>query len=452
VSLDYSDFNKEHSKVALALLNVKMAKAWLRRRSQKSRDIILQKAFCSHWVARSHLNSWVVYPGEEKTRDYSGLWSGHRDTARDNTILHKIYSNMMVRAVKMTTNKVVDMEYMGICGDDEDAMHKSVESALLYLGAHAVCGYTVNPHKQLVDFEVHEFLQRYAVANSLPIRPLAPMVATFATGSWYKMSYVYYDTIIDSMNSNMIELRNRGAKLYNLLRIGKKILDGMFTVTTNEGKTRKLEWWDYRGGSGYVQGQKHPLWGVVEGGKQLPHFEKTNIIPLKTAPSKATDEWIEMNEKWCRALGSAELAAYKRQLLRESYKPFFGMEAQKQRDNEAHLIFQDRRPRKEEIDATMTKVAEKWEKVVVPLKEVKREMVKMHGSRRPVTRETILDRMNLDPTLFEMIGGWEGVVKYGGPGALKFYQHIPRPRKPKYEWESCVDPAIGSWMLTRFND
>jgi hypothetical protein len=323
VSLDYSDFNKEHSKVALALLNLELCKGWMRYRKQKSRDIILQKAYCSLWTARAHLNAWVAYPGKEIQRDYSGLWSGHRDTARDNTMMHYIYGQMMRRAVLETTGKKVITKYVGICGDDEDMLHESTENAMLYLGAHAVCGYTINPHKQIVDFEVHEFLQRYAAAGRLPMRPLAPMVATFATGSWYKMSYVYYDTLIDSMNDNLTEMRNRGGDLRVLLNIGRKILNSMFTVIDEDGKKINLEWWEFRHGSQGRNNKKHVLWEATENGKALPQFSKTRIKPFKEAPSKAADEWMEMNEKWCKALEDSEKAAYRNVLLEEAYKPFF---------------------------------------------------------------------------------------------------------------------------------
>lgn len=118
---------------------------------------MLQKAYCAIWTACSHLNAWH-YEEDEPVRHWSGLWSGHRDTARDNTILHTVYSEIMKKLAKEKCGVEVQTYYHGKCGDDEDGLHHNWLSGVIFTGAHRICGFALNPIKQLVGEWEHEFL------------------------------------------------------------------------------------------------------------------------------------------------------------------------------------------------------------------------------------------------------------------------------------------------------
>lgn len=56
------------------------------------------------------------------------------------------------------TGENVKPAYYGICGDDEDALFKCPEHVILYLGMQQQFGFSINPKKQLVGYNYHEFL------------------------------------------------------------------------------------------------------------------------------------------------------------------------------------------------------------------------------------------------------------------------------------------------------
>mmetsp|Transcript_33335 Transcript_33335/g.96302 ORF Transcript_33335/g.96302 Transcript_33335/m.96302 type:complete len:836 (-) Transcript_33335:67-2574(-) len=457
VSLDYSDFNKEHSKLLLMLLNVIICQEWLKRRHERSQDIIISKAICSLWTAKSHINAWTRYPGEDFVKDYSGLWSGHRDTARDNTLLHLVYSRMVRKAVLECTGKKCNIEYMGICGDDEDALHNSEEEAALYMGAHVIMGYHLNPAKQLIDYSTHEFLQRYATEKTMPIRPLAPTIATMSTGSWYKISYTYYDTVIDSMNENFQEMVNRGGHKLTLQKLACIMIDRIMQIE-KDGIKMKLQWWPFRHGYKAQNSEEHIFWKGSGMGRKPPVFPKSKIYPKKNAPKKAVNEWCEANDKWVNLLKDKR-KTYEKELLRESYKNFFGKEAEKHREMEAMKQFPIRKEEKEwkkflEKESKKPEIPKIEEHNINKsnIKEIRKEIDKNYGMRRPTTLETILAKMQLDPLLFNMIGGWETIVKHGGPKSLMYYEHIDTRIREKKTWEDQVDTAISSWIKNRWNE
>lgn len=74
------------------------------------------------------------------------------------------------------------------------------------------------------------------------------MIATLSTGSWYKMSHTYYDTVIESLSSNCREIIARGADPSTMRKVIAIMISRMMTVS-KDGKTIPLEWWKYRHGS-----------------------------------------------------------------------------------------------------------------------------------------------------------------------------------------------------------
>jgi hypothetical protein len=460
LSLDYADFNKEHSKLSLALLNNKLAQMWLRRsKREKSDDIMLQKAACASWVARSHLNSWCNTQDHGLVRHYSGLWSGHRDTARDNTMLHWCYSDMMQRFVKEKMDIDCVIKYMGICGDDEDALHKDWITMAAYLGMHCVCGMNLNPSKQLADWNAHEFLQRQANKGMFPIRPLAPMIATLSTGSWYKQSHIYYDTVITSLNDNCREIIARGAKPSIMRKVVAILTSRMMTATMmgteQMGQNRlKLEWWKYRHGS---SGKDSPnsIWYGTGNAQPMPKIDESYLQVGEMMPNIATTDWLNEKSKWLVKASDTGRRLYEQHIKREAYKSFYG---QYREDRREHLAVHHYGIRETEV--TMDFIDSLEEKGQLPVRRdddlegydklLWKQIYESDVKRRPMTREVLFNTLGIDPQIFELMGGLKGFFELANNAEISKWVSVPSIEDveypPKLIW---YDPALISWWKNK---
>jgi hypothetical protein len=460
LSLDYSDFNKEHTKIALTKLNLALAKMWNRQsKYAHSKDIFIMKALCSFWVARSHLNSWCNEADGTIKRHYSGLWSGHRDTARDNTMLHWCYSNIVKKSVLKTMGLDCKLHYLGICGDDEDGVHDDWVSMAAYIGMHRLCGLKLNPVKQLSDWYAHEFLQRQANKNSMPIRPLAPMIATLSTGSWYKQSYVYYDTIITSINDNCREILARGADPLIIRKVAAVLISRMMTVNQLENIDRdddeeapnvKLEWWKYRhGASG--EDNNMSLWHGTGNATPMPILDEIQFQNNPKAPRKALTDWVKEKHHWISKLTEKQSGEYEEALLYDSYKSYYGRLREKQREYMAVGAYglRENKITTEDIDEMFNNGELILPETIIDKEKeqyIWRRINTMDIERRPITLEVLLDKIGLDRQLYDKIGGKEGFFRFARNEDLAKWEEPVEPLKVKIPDAMVkMDPAIISW-------
>jgi hypothetical protein len=481
VSLDYSDFNKEHSKLAMHYLNLIIAKNWLRRaRISTMQDILLQKAYCALWIANSHYNSWHCEDDERMIRHWSGLWSGHRDTARDNTILHTVYSEAMKRLAKEYCGVNVKTYYHGKCGDDEDGLYTNWIAAAVFTGAHRVCGFALNPIKQLVGTWEHEFLQRTCNREMLPIKPLPAIIATLSTGNWYKQPADYYGSAIASMTGVLSELIvrgcNRSLAVNTCLKIAKKMMRVKKTrvVEVFGGKTngrsdvQEVKWIKLEMDLFYYELIRKEDWKtstdedgttILEGpwqGLRIPRRKGMSGMEIELSkldeldvelrseemPSKATDDWISLQERW---LESNIVETYKNQLLKTAYTSMFGDFSQRERLKKAsvkiplrktHLIID------ENVVVKYNPMAE----------EIMDEIQKGYNYTKPITDDALIAKMHMDRSLFNLLGGWPGIFAKGKNKDIKHYQVVREPRLAYREKElakRCLDGVIRSWIVNR---
>lgn len=459
LSLDYADFNKEHSKQVLYLLNLKLSQMWCRFAKQYSdADIFRDKALCALWTAQSHLNAYCTYPDGTTQRHHSGLWSGHRDTARDNTLLHWCYSDVMKRMVNKYIGLTTNVSYLGICGDDEDALHHNWIGMCAYLGMHRVCKLNLNIHKQLAGRYAHEFLQRQANRNALPMRPIAPMIATLSTGSWYKQSHVYYDTVIPSLSSNAREIIARGANPRYILKVIANMISRMMSVSisTINGDVVNipLEWWSYRhGGDGSDNNQS--LWYGTGNAKPAPEFEELRFMIHKDAIKGAQTDWCNNKAKWMRKMGAATIEMYKRELEYESFKSLYGRFREKFRERLALEQFGTRTNHVgySLIDKMFDEQELQVAKIEVGVDEVTRiyDMIdSCELEHRPLTMEILLDRLGLDTHLFRHIGGVDGFFELADNADIAKWSNILEYKEmDPPDFMMLVDPAILSWWKKR---
>jgi hypothetical protein len=457
LSLDYADFNKEHSKLSLYYLNKHLSNMWRElANSELSTDIMMSKAHCAWWVALSHLNSYSYDLDGAYNKHVSGLWSGHRDTARDNTMLHWCYSNMMKKAVFQTMGLETGVHYMGICGDDEDGLHDDWVSMVAYLGMHKVCGMNLNPVKQLTDWYAHEFLQRQANRDELPYRPIAPMIATLSTGSWYKPSRVYYDSVIPSLSENCKEIIARGADPKIMLKVIMNMINRMMVVNLSQDEgveaeplKIELEWWEYRhGGEGLDTSES--LWHGTGNGMPMPKLEESNFMVDKIAPKQALEDWMESKNRWFEHVSEVGQRWYKDQLCINTYKNYYGNYRERMRNDLAVESFGSRQNfvDREMIERLIQEGTLIYGKPIPQLepKSILREIDMYEVERRPLTHEVLLDRLHIDNGILELIGGWKGFFKVATPEDMSKWEKVPDVQMVPVPTElAYVDPAIKNW-------
>lgn len=451
LSLDYSDFNKEQENTVLAYLNVAFAKAWLRRVS--AREACLQRATASLWVAYSHFNSWIQFPTAAAAatgmdvgspmRSWHGLWSGHRNTARDNTICHKAYSMVVQRLCFDLMGIDTGSIYMGICGDDEDALMRNWLGLAAYVGMHNEVGHALNPVKQMVGYTTHEFLQRQAIMGQPPSRPLPATIATIASGNWYKDPGHYFDTAVRSLSDNGWEMVCRGADSRLVQRLISKMLDFHMRTTGPSGNTVLLEWWAYRNSGG-----THPLWeGTSRGGIAEDECPKIKV-PYNTRkmPESGIQDLMRTRWRWFQHLQEGQRSAWKDELSRDVHKAYYGRFGERSRMQMALELW----PRRSSRPRLSTQPKPKFS--LPTAEQLACTIAQEGGERQPPKLDTSLQRIGLDTKVFYMLGGWAGVARHGRPEDMSAYEQemVIQPELIP-EWAHCTDPAILSWLKSRHN-
>lgn len=296
LSADYTDFNKEHSQAELELLNLAFARSWLKKYPVER--IARQKSFCATWLAEAQRCRFVKDEEGNMQRVFSALFSGSRDTARDNTILHQVYHNMVLEWLDDNCEGWGKAVHAHMCGDDEDVLFSDNLAAALYYQAIKGMGWHTNDSKQMCGKKHHEFLQKMPHSVKGCLAPISSMIAALCSGQWYTQPGLQQDSAIAAISDQIWELIVRGGDARKLYLLSIDILNDYMQVrrvreTSGHGKDngqcnktdlphsvngvqqqvelvrekKKLEWWKYRFGSAIVPSV---------------YLEKANIIPNNT--------------------------------------------------------------------------------------------------------------------------------------------------------------------------
>jgi len=341
LSVDYSDYNAEHTIPEMAIQEAAFAEAW-DNLTPVGGSGCKQKAAACVWKARSYYNSWVCWGNRDVTgwatvrihedppetsrysngialseiltpeqvaedvargkrrkrkvwtRIINGLYSGHRDTARQNTLIHAI--DVEIAKKQLNAIGVGHLNtYVALCGDDEDIKFDHPMAAMLYYGTLGPGGHQLNPTKQLGGEFTHEFLQMIASRTTRVEKPLNTILATLGSGNWYQQLGLWVQSAIESCISNWWECYCRGMKLGLAQRLCSAYLDHLMRIppdrctgTIWETTGKELEWWVYRNQPSYP-----PLFAGTEGpNERIPRFEAMPE-PHSTWPRQATDAYIE---------------------------------------------------------------------------------------------------------------------------------------------------------------
>lgn len=427
LSLDYSDYNTEHEASTLRLLNTVLAAAW--KTLGAGKDYVHDKVKCAAWAGRAHCNKWVSHDGE-MWRAYSGLYSGDRDTARDNTLLHGVYSRMALQYTKLFDAKAAfhDANYTG---DDEDSLMTDWVSCLNYMLVHRLMNFVLKPEKQMCSSEVHEFLQRMTTSIGLPTRPIFATLAQFASGNWYTDVYAWYDTTVQAVSDNVWEMVTRGMPIQMARRLAVETINASMRVPTDDG-WRRLEWWSFRHGSV----NQHPLWVGTRGPRGVQPTLQAKPVPATAAKGQATKAWIAIKKRDLPVQDEKGWRLYSQHCLKEGYASLYVKERAFQHKRFALEEWPERINTPQDLDAP------------APPRFSPEQVAAMVRSnpvdRRPAKMDEVLARMGLDAPMVNALGGLTRVLGHMHPSIMQYYSspeaegYVPVPM----QWE---DGALRSW-------
>lgn len=429
LSLDYSNFNVEHEADHISILNKAFASNWAAAAvTGPPRE---DKVRCSNWVADSVWNKWTTAPWGH-VRVYSGLFSGDRDTARDNTMLHGIYSKS---AMDYCLQRQLDFELLdpNYTGDDEDSLMQSRYSALLYIDVHHACGFVLHPAKQSVG--EHEFLQRLVVERNLPTRPLNASIAQFASGNWYQDKYMWYDSVVGAVSDSVWDMVCRGMPIDLGRRLAVETINASMRVPTSDeaGKRswKKLEWWVYRHGR-----SEHPLWYGTEGPREEPPHIDAKPEPGTAAMKNATRSWVERQRRELLAMDGVDLSEYEESCGKSGYAALYVRERASKHEAYARAKWPERYSKISCVGAPAPPKADPGDLKLI-----------ITGAGRIGRRRTeaeVLAAMQMDEALVAALGGMKQALRHLPPArAAKFEVGVEKQSAPlSIRW---YDPAIVSW-------
>lgn len=432
LSLDYSDYNTEHEPTMLAALDAAWAVAW--SRVAQGRKQYVQKAWAAQWSAEAHLNSWVDF-GYGQERVVNGLFSGDRNTSRDNCIKHAMYSHLIQKA---TREHIPWFSIAGLCmtGDDEDAAFGSSVQAACYMSNHARAGFVLKVEKQLAgtcEMPTHEYLQRALTSDGRPSRPLAAALAQTMSGNWYKTQFTWFDSVITSTCDNAWELHTRGLPLDVARFVAGKVLSRTLTVPDGTGR-RDLEWWNYRSSGSYS-----PLWGTV-----------TDAPPKLTDPLSAVKaDPIQhgivqysglMRRRFGERYPEQKARRYELSCAKQALSSIFVKDRFQVLAAAASEVWPTRTNRRVDVlKMTVKSTARLSEKRLTAL------VTQLGTSDMPESRREVLSRFGVDEELVETLGGIREFIRSLRPHEMQYWSETVEPAVLP-NWAMHEDPAVRSQL------
>lgn len=245
VCADFDDFNTTHTMDCLFYLNYSLAVIHYDTLKAVDMDVAVDKHNAHVWTALSQYNSWTVLGNDDPNRVFNGLFSGSRNTARDNTLLHGIYAKMNEWLLKDLYNIQLNVPKKWIAGDDEDYIFTNISQAKLWCDAYVTQGHAMNPSKQSMSTVRHEFLKVYHVLGVGANRPLGSILATLATGNWYVPSATWYLEAPESVASNFADAVGRGMHYDVAQKMAIQYLDTIMRIHEKDGTKLRINWWPH---------------------------------------------------------------------------------------------------------------------------------------------------------------------------------------------------------------
>jgi hypothetical protein len=304
VSNDYDNYNIQHSLESLMEINFEMAERWLEVFKEGDDDWALEKALAAVWTALSYRNAYMRV-GDKEVKVKRGLFSGHRDTARDNTFLHLAYYRSIMSVIGALFDSETSEGNYYMSGDDEISRMKMPWEAMVYTVVGNECGLVAQIDKGLVSWRHSEFLQLWSIPGNIPIYPVAHTILTFCSGNWYKDNIRDLTGTIANCRDQCFEMFRCGLPILFARALAYKTLNFLMKIKKENGDLMELEWYKYRN-AGTKEG--HPLWlmgvkrtdDVCEPPKVS--IKRPRFIGMKTL---ATDDGMRRERKFWRKVPAA---------------------------------------------------------------------------------------------------------------------------------------------------
>ncbi|KAL7667764.1 hypothetical protein ACOME3_010433 [Neoechinorhynchus agilis] len=349
VSYDFSSYNQHHRPRDLADIDLGAAAAWLRRATtevgvETTRMACLEKAAASLWTAGSHYVRFARFgesPELPQERVFAGLITGTRNTARDNTLMHQVYNHHILENLRNTTGISISFEDTIKSGDDEVVFTGDWLSALAYVRMVELSGYEGKKQKLLISEGGAEFLQLMCDKNEpIPSYPLAPVLATYSSGNWYKNAVRDLVGLIPSVGAQVMNMVREGMDGEFGRQIAVETINWFMQMPENESM-RKLPWQELKYDSNL------PLlgWLGLRGRLALkePKLKPSGQLALKleAAPELAQDDLMRMENPYWEMADRVGQKATKRDRKARAYAALIRHDLDKDYCNEIQKQFDE---------------------------------------------------------------------------------------------------------------
>nr|UXL82813.1 RNA-dependent RNA polymerase [Conidiobolus heterosporus totivirus 2] len=330
VSNDYTNFNILHSLRSLQLVDLAFEKAWSKVPHKWARD---KEAAC-RWVAQSYNDSWMNTP-KGTARARCGLWSGHRNTARDNTILHLVYLECVKSVQRALFGDYANTSKQRICGDDEVLAYDHWAPAVMHTLVTDAIGFSSKVEKGLLSRRHDEFLQLMRSPGNVPSYPVAHTILTYCSGNWYKDPVRDLGSTVKDVQDHAWDMVLGGVPVKVAQQLAGVVLDYLMQCKDENGKLVKLEWNNYIG-CGLPEG--HPLFGKRTLGSPIVTVEKGKL----NVPVHATKDSTHKEEPVWKAIGNARRDEIMSERAWQSYRVVARDWLQEQYDKKALEVWPER--------------------------------------------------------------------------------------------------------------
>jgi hypothetical protein len=215
MSNDYSKFNLQHQQMHIGAIDYFFS---YYKQDQTAIGHANMAQVCKHYYLTNRSTN-------EKVHNKQGLFSGHRNTARDNTLLHYCYWIYIHRNIRRIIGKY-KIDFFNISGDDEDFGTNDVLLIYTYQQLCNMLGFRCQVIKSEKSVIGPVFLQlKFHSLFDLPKYPIANVVCNLCSGNWYK----------DGLKDIMSTPRDLLSSFTDLVRaeINKEFCKRLFLYTCN---------------------------------------------------------------------------------------------------------------------------------------------------------------------------------------------------------------------------
>jgi len=417
VSNDYTNFNILHSLRSMQLVDEHLAREWMKVSDTWARD----KVRAHLWVSESYNDAWITCPAGEE-RIMCGLWSGHRNTARDNTILHLVYLRCVQSVMRELFGQSGITMKERICGDDETLAYSDWTAAVMHTLVADALGFESQVSKGLLSRRHDEFLQLMRFPGRLPRYPVANTILTFCSGNWYKDPVRNLDTTVKDISDHVWDMILGGVPHQTGQRLAIQVLNYLMQVKDDTGKLVQLEWWKHR--SSNPGG--HPLWGI--GGDVLVPEVPVPTPPKGLPKNGAVDSTIREEKAW-EAIGHHRRDQIVNERAWQSYRHVAKNWLQKEYDKAALKVWQPRVSQPVVYDV-------EWQDVPFNRWRSGLQRDTLHSARAAAKA------CGLPPELLGTDDMWKAMLALEPRQRSRLLEHFSQIQKPTLGWRWKVPPLL----------